>query len=318
MNMIYSLSNEYNPVIVFDAETGEYDWYKSKADEIAKNTPMSLHGDNIYEFFRPIRENLIHEEDRERFGAFYTLENMRRIAQTGIEQETENRWWQPDMNMYRWKYNKAVRMIDENGRVYIVVGVADTTEAKEREAQELMNAVLSEYLLRSYVTAYYTDINTGEINLLQSVDGVEEDYERLEAEGIAVNHDNLVDTYVSNSVHPDDAESFAAQMNREYIRKQLEAADSFSFTYRDVIRGADKGHFAAGFQDITKEVNEEREQQRRLAEALSMAESANRAKTTFSELFFRFVHIFHSLLKVFVTFYLILRTKYCMLYISET
>ena len=135
LNMMFSLSDQFDPIIVLDPETGEYDWMMSKAEEVARNTSMSVHGDNLYQSIGVDTVNIIHEEDRKQFSDFYTKENMMEIARTGVTQETENRWWLKEFGEYRWKYNKAVRTVDEKGKAWVVIGVVDTTETRQKEEQ---------------------------------------------------------------------------------------------------------------------------------------------------------------------------------------
>lgn len=133
MNMIFSLSDEYNPILVIEPKTGAYDWYMSKAKHIEVNTSMQMHGGNFYEKMLEDSKSFVHEKDREQFREFYTKENILKIARTGESREIENRWYMKTLKEYRWKYNKAVRMTDENGNVFVVIGVIDTTEKKEKE-----------------------------------------------------------------------------------------------------------------------------------------------------------------------------------------
>lgn len=137
MNMIFSLSDEYDPIIVIDPYTGEYDWYMGRAQQIEANTSMTIHGDLFYQDIMQDSVSIIHADDREKFAAFYTRENLIKIAESGEAQTSENRCFLKTANRYFWKYNKAVRMIDENGKTFIVVGVIDTTAKKEKEAEFL-------------------------------------------------------------------------------------------------------------------------------------------------------------------------------------
>ena len=137
LNMMFSLSDQFDPIIVLNPETGEYDWMMSKAEEIEELTSMTIHGENLYDDILRDAATVIHEDDREQYRTFYTKENMMKIAGTGVTQETENRWKVGPDGTYLWKYNKAVRMVDDNGKVYVVVGVIDTTETKQKEQQLL-------------------------------------------------------------------------------------------------------------------------------------------------------------------------------------
>ena len=279
LNMLFSLSGEYDPIIVVEPESGEYDWYMSQADELTVNTSMTLHGDSLYKNIGIDGASIIHPDDRARFQAFYTRENMLRIAESGEPQETENRWFLKLEGRYKWKYNKAVRMVDDEGKVYVVVGVIDTTEQKEKEALQITNAVLSEYMLRSYTTAYYADLKDGRISILRAPSFVKNAEITFAEQGKAVDYDTLIGYYVNNRVHPEDRAEFRKYADRAYIRSLLEKEESFSFIFRDiadhapgvyrctVIRGADADHIAAGFQDITEELREQKERQQALEDA---------------------------------------------------
>ncbi|MBO2516227.1 MAG: hypothetical protein CW338_02980 [Clostridiales bacterium] len=160
MNMIFSLSDQFDPIIVLDPVTGAYDWLMSVAEDVISNTSMTMHGADLYKNIGIDGASIIHEEDREQFMRFYTRENMMRIAETGITQETENRWFIRTEGRYRWKYNKAVRMIDESGKAFVVVGVIDTTAKKEEEALREMQ---QEQMRQALETA---KIEAGRIDLL--------------------------------------------------------------------------------------------------------------------------------------------------------
>ncbi len=133
LNLIFALSDEYNPIIVIEPESGNYEWLMSKNTSVDKDTSMSIRGDDIYQNILIDGSTIVHRDDRERFMRFYSKKNLLQIAETGESQEIENRWFIKDENVYRWKYNKAVRMYDDNNTAYVVVGVMDTTEKKDRE-----------------------------------------------------------------------------------------------------------------------------------------------------------------------------------------
>ena len=295
MNMLFSLSSEYDPIIVVEPESGEYDWYMSQVDELTVNTSMTVHGDSLYKNIGIDGASIIHPDDRAQFQAFYTRENMRRIAETGETQETENRWFLKLEGRYKWKYNKAVRMVDDEGKVYVVVGVIDTTEQKEKEEElsvkeiELARrTVLSDYFLKSYASAYYVDLKNRQLEVLRVLKGFDENLA-----GQTLPADELLAGYMGMFTHPEDRERVLQNLDIDIVRERLKTEDEINFIYRDIseqapgtyrctiIPGDDEEHAAIGFQNITEQIEELENQQNQLAEALSMAESANRAKTTF-------------------------------------
>ena len=166
---------------------------------------------------------------------------------------------------------------------------------KEREQQRELTrrTVLSEYFLGSYSTAYYLDLTDNEYDVLKSNGIIADMAKDDETVGNGARFDTLVSVYIDGYVHPDDKDRVRTILSNENIRRQLEADKEINFTFRDVadhepgiyrctvIHGEDADHVGIGFKNITEEVRQQEEDQQQLAEALSMAESANRAKTTF-------------------------------------
>lgn len=140
MNIIYSLSDEYDTILAVYPENGEYDWYKELGDNQQLQNAKPIHGENIYELVNKSILAMIHEEDRDKFEQFYSEENIRSIVETGEMKTVESRWYFPKDNKYRWEYSKAVRMDGEDGKVFVVIGIIDVTEEKERQ-QELQQAL---------------------------------------------------------------------------------------------------------------------------------------------------------------------------------
>lgn len=99
---------------------------------------------------------------------------------------------------------------------------------------------------------------------------------------------------LSESVCPNDKESFLAAMNRKRLMKALAHKDTFVMTYRRLVRGKpvyvsmkisrmenDEQFIIIGFMDVDAEMREAMAQNEALSDALSSAEAANRSKTTF-------------------------------------
>ena len=99
---------------------------------------------------------------------------------------------------------------------------------------------------------------------------------------------------LSESVYPDDRENFLQAMNRKKLMKTLSHKDTFVTTYRRVVKSRpvfvsmkisrmenDDKYIIIGFTDVDAEMREAIAKNEALSEALSSAEAANQAKTTF-------------------------------------
>ena len=99
---------------------------------------------------------------------------------------------------------------------------------------------------------------------------------------------------LSESVYPDDRETFLQAMNRKKLMKTLSHKDTFVTTYRRVVKSRpvfvsmkisrmenDDKYIIIGFTDVDAEMREAIAKNEALSEALSSAEAANQAKTTF-------------------------------------
>ena len=100
--------------------------------------------------------------------------------------------------------------------------------------------------------------------------------------------------YVRENIAERDRERCAHMTSPEYILEQFKDTDRFSVSMTDIMFGyerdyvfdfvkvsADGNQFVLCCTDVTESLRRERVQQKQLEEALSMAQSANRAKTTF-------------------------------------
>ena len=172
-----------------------------------------------------------------------------------------------------------------------VISCTDVTEslAKEREQQQRLTEqnVITAFFLEPFVSAYYVGLEDMTCRILRRTEQLEAEYP------IVTDFIDSLEEYISKEVHPEDQQALRNVVAPEYMHNKLAQQKEYSHTFRcyvegeeriyklAVIRGADEAHAAFGFTDITEEVHQEREQQRQMAEALAMAESANRAKTTF-------------------------------------
>lgn len=248
MNMMFSLSEEYDPIIVIEPESGKYDWFLKKPDEIPLNTSMSTHGDDFYKNVDIDAASFVNPEYKEQFLAFFTRENMMKIATTGEAQELENLWLDNSDGKYKWKYSKAVRMIDDTGKPYIVVGIIDFTENKELEAaqeQERQQAQkrlqenfdIIEILASEYTSVYYIDLTTDGLTPYTMNESTESVFGNIFRSGIS--YSEAFRMYVDQQVLPEDKEMMLNAGSIRNIMKELFGKKTFITTYRDA-----EGHYS--------------------------------------------------------------------------
>ena len=160
----------------------------------------------------------------------------------------------------------------------------EIAQAANRKLSEQKN--LLDYFVASYSSAY-------------SIDLLHDTYEVIQISGNSLNlieSDGMRQTmmdFIREHIHPDDQNFIIQLVSKKYVVNRLKEEDFFTFVVREIfdgvertmrgliVRGLDEYHIAVGFMDITEEIRKEKENQRQLREALSMAQSANRAKTTF-------------------------------------
>ena len=99
---------------------------------------------------------------------------------------------------------------------------------------------------------------------------------------------------LNEEVYPDDRDAFLSAMNRKRMMKALSCKDTFVITYRRMVRNKpvyvsmkvsrmqnDEKYIIIGFMDVDAEIREAIAQNEALSDALSSAETANKAMTKF-------------------------------------
>ena len=170
-------------------------------------------------------------------------------------------------------------------RAELVERQNEELEKKERELEEALT--IADYLVSSFVSAYYIDLKTHQQSVYLRNEELHAKYDGIDS------YLESVSKYIAEDVHPDDRETMFLAVQPTYIRERLKTEESFVIPFRDIsggvkkyyryiiIRGADDDHVAMAFSDATEEVRAEKEQQRKLADALSMAQEASEAKSSF-------------------------------------
>ena len=200
-----------------------------------------------------------------------------------------------DIDGERYYRLQVIRGADENHAAF---GFKDITaewqrdEIQRKVEKESMDVIMG--LASAYNTIYYINIDTGEYSsrVISDKAGFMQDYYTKSSD-----YEVLAHRYIENLVHPDDKCLLIPYEKLSNIRKMLKhkKVDSVRFRRKqgdDYIwmeqiyvktEGIDEeAHYIiSAFADRDSIVRAEMEQQEALKQALSMAESANTAKTTF-------------------------------------
>lgn len=152
-------------------------------------------------------------------------------------------------------------------------------------------------LTRGFLNVFLADLDTETVNVLKLEGYVTTGLNKNELH-TRYPYNQLIETYCSERVHPDDRESFIASIRPSTIRKELRDKDEYTghyrilvegethyFQFRFIALGTEEGErlnqIVAGFQNIDSIVAEEAKNRQALSDALAAAEHSNRAKTTF-------------------------------------
>lgn len=134
---------------------------------------------------------------------------------------------------------------------------ASLTEAEIANEKLAEQSSFTRYFLEPYDSAYYVGLSDLTWQIYKRTKQLEENYPTHE------NYCESLGKYIENEVHPEDRETVSVLIRPDEVKRRLEKAPSFSFTYRkisepaektlrcEVMRGADSDHIAFGFIDVT-------------------------------------------------------------------
>lgn len=165
------------------------------------------------------------------------------------------------------------------------------TEQTNRQLEEQLAIV--ETLSRDYANVLAVNPDCGMASVIKI--GDYDPWEKVSGSEKELAYDQVVTTYISQKVHPEDREHLAQALNLQNIRKVLAGSDEFSETYRILENGEIKyfqftfvrapessgNLILAGFRNIDDVMRREQEQKKALAEALAQSRYASAAKTAF-------------------------------------
>ena len=288
---IMELSENFEAIYDVDIETGSYTLYtygNSFSDNVLVNMTQ---GESFYSDAVKDADLVVYPEDRELTRrSFSDREYIRSTLEEQGELTVDYRIIAAGEPV--WYRAKGVKKAGDEGRFLLGVFFINESIARQKELEKsntLVNILSDDYLSMftvNYATDEYTVVSKGNSG------------------SVARNHVNTADAaadmaaYVVNYVHPDDREMLSRAVAYNNIREKLAHASRYRVTFRtnfgsdrykyvDFIAGKEGDPdspvttVVMGFQDVDERVRKERENQKKLEEALAMAESANNAKTSF-------------------------------------
>ncbi len=145
---------------------------------------------------------------------------------------------------------------------------------------------LLDYFLSTYDSAYFIDL------IEESIEVLHMNHIFSEFMHFPGSRADMMD-FINKHVHPDDRDLILKFTDKDYVSSRIRKEGHFTFQIREihggmkrtfrghVIKGIDEYHVLAAFMDVSEELRLEKQRQEQLQQALSMAQSSNRAKTTF-------------------------------------
>lgn len=286
-NTVMSLSDNFQVVYDADIITGKYDVYSQNSDYTESITSQMENGKDFFEDFPKNVNTVVYSEDRDLILSIFTRKSILNLI-------TQNRVFSHEYRLLingkpQWHKFKVVKSQQEKNHFLVGIFNVNKSRVKERETQEIVNGLASEYSVLLHVNAM-----TGEyknVNIMHNDDVL--------IQSIKTNpfFSDLLYSFIKTEVFPEDKDSLIKYTDLNYIKTLLAHKKSDRILFRSKIgneyywleqtivkvqnENDELKEFIFYVTNRDKEVREEQENKRQLQEALNMAQSANRAKTTF-------------------------------------
>ena len=227
----------------------------------------------------------------------YLRETIQSLKNVGDNVSLEYRVQHPNGDIIHVMGN--FKLIEKDGELYCQRSLLDCTVQKKKEEQkrleeerrqmELIHALGIEYNL-----VCYFDLDTGIGKTLRINECKNHILENIFTGELLL--EDCISRYIEAGVHEDDKKQMQEAGTREWLEKELSEKLMCYMNYRMTCCGDiryfqikavragkwDKSHgIVLGFRSVDEETREEREKKAMLEDALSQANRANRAKTTF-------------------------------------
>lgn len=232
---------------------------------------------------------ILAEEDRDTFIQTYCLESMRRAYDSGKVEMILESLCNYDDNIARWsRYTLRLFANPANNHLEGVFYGADIS--KNKEEYEIQSGIIQS-LSRNYLDVLLLDVRTNAASIIKSKSILTTGLPQTDSGDYPF--DRLIDKYIRENVHPDDAVMLRQATRLSHVQEQLAQEQEYVGTYRVLrdgnahyyqfrfIRNPEYGSVVLGLMDIDKIVAKELEQQEKLQQALDEAKRANAEKSRF-------------------------------------
>ncbi|MCR5309509.1 MAG: response regulator [Bacilli bacterium] len=180
------------------------------------------------------------------------------------------------------------KIITDFDSVRTVATIIYSELLKRKETDE--EHVTLEKVTSSFATVYFVDLDRDYAHNWK----LDKDYKYTDEDAAVSKFSESLSAYITFCVDPAEKERCYKQTSPEYILEQFKTKNIFSVNMKDVSRGnptflafdfikvtEDGKQFVVCSRDITDVLAKENEQKQKLQEALELADSANKAKTSF-------------------------------------
>ena len=296
MQVINGLASDCLSLYTINLDENSVNIY-SISDKIADVRNIVSGYSNFTDGFRQYTENYIHEDDWDKIYWLTDVENIHKVLDNTksrkafVRRNVDGEWKWVEANVIKCgpvsepARNLILAFTDRDEQVVHELDARkQLMESKEQLQQSL---AMSNYFISSFVSAYYVDLNDASCTILKRTSELEDAYPVID------NYVTVVNEYIAHDVHADDREMLYELVKPENIKMRLASEGAYSVLFRDIMGGteknyrfqvfcgADDDHAAFCIMDVTEDYRKEKAAQATLEEALAMAQSANRAKTTF-------------------------------------
>lgn len=239
--------------------------------------------DNRWEQFDDYIRNFIHKDDQEKLFQASRIGTMRERLQKEARYSVVVR--ELFENGVRWLRFEVNRGVDSD---HAAVSFMDISEEKETKIKlEQMDIVKA--LSRDYTEITQVDLEENTSVAFKSRgEMVDDDRRKVHP------YDQTWAWIIEKYVYPADREAFREKVSAAALECALKDADALIIPFRATVEGEfhhyqvkfvtagdDRRHLILGIRNADAEVKEEEERRKVLQDALTAAEHANRAKTTF-------------------------------------
>ena len=228
------------------------------------------------------------------------LDSVEKMKKTGRDENTYL-WIHPTLGERYVRCGGTAKAKDGG---YVLRGyhydVDETVREQKRKDQALTEQIeIINALSKSFRNVFVANLRDGMARVIR-LDGSYKVKAVRDVAEMTFPFDAVVEKWVQETVHPDDKEKIRKTVNMENMRKVFSKQEQFIGTYRNIEDGVqhyyqfdfrrvgDTDNVVAGFQIIDTIVEEQearlqeqKEHQEALSNALAAAKQANKAKTTF-------------------------------------